>query len=170
MTLIEDRLARGLGQAAGFTQIDWVRERLTVAAILLEHGKIFAGIAEILAALKRQGITLAIVSGAYSAVLELLRESNLLEMFDAVILGGDVSKPKPDPEGIRKCLQQLGIAPGAALYVGDTPIDVQTSRAAGVYSVGVLTGAGTSANLSAQSPDRLIGTLAGLLDCIEPIE
>ncbi|MFA7278712.1 MAG: HAD-IA family hydrolase [Sterolibacterium sp.] len=136
--------------------------------ILLEHGKVFAGTAEILTRLKRQGITLAIVSGAYSAVLDLLRASDLLEMFDAIILGGDVAKPKPDPEGIRKCLQQLGVAPGAALYVGDTPIDVQTSRAAGVYSVGVLSGAGTSANLSAQAPDRLIGTLAGLPDCVIP--
>lgn len=174
---VRDSLATGSNFWRDILPRDWpdyasVMKSMTTHArqvwpdILRKHGKIFAGSAEILAALKRQGIRLAVVSGAYSAVLELLRASDLLEMFDAVVLGSDVAKPKPDPEGIHKCLRQLGVAADAALYVGDTPIDVQACRAAGVYAIGVLTGAGTSASLSAQAPDRLIGTLAGLPDCV----
>lgn len=136
--------------------------------VLREHGKVFAGLAESLAALKRNGYVLGIVSGAHPTVLELLRENAILDMFDAIILGVDVAKPKPDPEGIRKCLEKLGMAPAATVYVGDTPIDIQTSRAAGVHSVGVLTGAGSSASMSAQAPDRLIHSFANLLDCLVP--
>lgn len=130
--------------------------------VLREHGKLFAGLAETLDALKQLGIVLGIVSGAHPAVLELLRESDILQRFDAVILGTDVSKPKPDPQGILKCLEKLGIAPEAAAYVGDTPVDIQTSRAAGVQAVGVLTGAGSSASMSAQEPDRLMYSHASL--------
>lgn len=136
--------------------------------LLREHATIFEGIAQILDQLKQRGFVLGIVSGAHPAVLELLRENDLLARFDAVVLGADVSKPKPDPEGILKCLERLGIAPAAAAYVGDTPIDIQTSRAAGVYSIGVLTGAGNSASMLPQAPDHLLTSLAGLPDCIEP--
>jgi len=136
--------------------------------VLREHGKVFAGLAQTLDALKRQGIVLGIVSGARPEVLELLREDGILDRFDAVVLAADVSRRKPDPEGIVKCLTELGFAPDAAVYVGDTPVDIQASRAAGVRAVGVLTGAGDSAMMSAHEPDRLLFSHAGLLGAIAP--
>lgn len=136
--------------------------------VLLEHGKIFAGLAQTLDSLKQLGIVLAIVSGARPEVLELLRENGILDRFDSVLLGADVAKRKPDPEGIVKCLRELGLKADAAVYVGDTPVDIQASRAAGVRVVGVLTGAGTSAMMSAQEPDRLISSHTRLLGVIEP--
>ena len=144
-----------LKSMSGHAMREWPR-------ILQEHGKVFAGLAEALDALKQLGIVLGIVSGAHPAVLDLLRENAILERFDAIVLGVDVAKPKPDPEGILKCLDQLGIAPEAAAYVGDTPVDIRASRAAGVRAVGVLTGAGSSASMSAAEPDRLIYSFADL--------
>ena len=135
--------------------------------VLREHGKVFDGLAQTLDALKRRGMVLGIVSGARPEVLELLRRDGILDRFDSVLLGADVSKGKPDPEGIVKCLGQLGIAPDAAVYVGDTPIDMQASRAARVRAIGVLTGAGNSAMMSAQGPDRLVSSHARLLDVLE---
>ncbi|MBT1076516.1 HAD family hydrolase [Geobacter grbiciae] len=126
--------------------------------ILREHGKLFDGVLETLDALKGLGILLGIVSGARPEVLELLRPNGVLERFDAVVLGKDVSKSKPDPEGILKCLDHLSVAPADALYVGDAPIDIFASRAAGVRVVSVLTGAGDSASLSMHAPDRLISS------------
>jgi len=135
--------------------------------ILRQHGRVFAGLAQTLDALQRLGIVLGIVSGARPEVLELLREEGILDRFDAIVLGTDVSRRKPDPEGIVKCLAELGLAADDAVYVGDTPVDIQASRAAGVHAVGVLSGAGDSAMLSAQEPDRLLFSHAGLLGVIE---
>ncbi len=126
--------------------------------ILREQGKLFGGIKQTLDALKDMGIKLGIVSGARQEVLELLRPEGLLDRFDAVVLGPDVPTRKPDPEGILKCLGMLKVSPAAALYVGDAPIDILASRAAGVRAVSVLTGAGDSASLSALYPDRLISS------------
>ncbi|HUX23763.1 MAG TPA: HAD-IA family hydrolase [Burkholderiales bacterium] len=136
--------------------------------VLREHGKVFAGIAQTLDAIKRLGIRLGIVSGARPEVLELLRKDGVLDRFDSIVLGTDVSRRKPDPEGIVKCLRELGVAADAAVYVGDTPVDIQASRAAGVHAVAVLSGAGDSAMLSAHSPDRLLSSHARLAEIVEP--
>ena len=136
--------------------------------ILREYGKAFEGIARTLDAIRRLGIRLGIVSGARPEVLELLRKDGVLDRFDAIVLGADVSRRKPDPEGIVKCLRELGVAPDAAIYVGDTPVDIQASRAAGVRAVAVLSGAGDSATLSAHSPDRLLSSHARLAEIVEP--
>ena len=53
-----------------------------------------------------------------------------------------------------------------AAYVGDTPIDIQASRAAGMASVAVLSGAGDSALLSAEGPDRIIHSHARLSEIL----
>src|SRR5664279_3688703 len=108
-----------------------VRRALTAHAacewprVLREQGRMFDGLVDTLDALKRKGVALAIVSGARSEVLELFRDNDLLARFDAVILGADVARRKPDPEGIVKALDMLGVAPGEAVYVGDAPVDIQ---------------------------------------------
>jgi len=136
--------------------------------VLREHGRVFEGIARTLDAIKRLGIRLGIVSGARPEVLELLRKDGVLDRFDSVVMGADVSRRKPDPEGIVKCLGELGVAPDAAVYVGDTPVDIQASRAAGVRAVAVLSGAGDSAMLSAHWPDRLLSSHARLAEIVQP--
>ena len=136
--------------------------------VLREHGKVFEGLAQTLDAMKRLGIRLGIVSGARPEVLDLLREDGILDWFDSIVLGADVSRRKPDPEGILKCLKALDVTPDAAVYIGDTPVDIQASRAAGARAVGVLTGAGDSAMLSMHWPDRLISSHARLAEIIAP--
>jgi phosphoglycolate phosphatase len=135
--------------------------------VLREHGRVFEGVVQTLDAMKRLGIALGIVSGARPEVLELLRAAGILDRFDAIVLAADVSRRKPDPEGIVKCLRQLRVAPERALYVGDTPIDIRASRAAGVRAIGVLSGACDSATLSAHEPDRLVFSHASLLQVLE---
>ena len=130
--------------------------------VLHEFGTLFKGVAQTLETLQCRGIQLGIVSGARPEVMALLRAEGILDYFDTIILGGDVSRGKPDPEGIVKGLSRLKVRPDQALYVGDTPIDIQASHAAGVRAVSVLTGAADSALLSAYEPDRLISSHARL--------
>ncbi len=136
--------------------------------VLREFGKVFSGLAQTLDVLRASGIRLGIVSGARPEVLDLLRAAGLLGHFEAIVLGSDVAKGKPDPEGLLKCLHKLNISPAEAVYVGDAPIDIQASRAAGVRAVGVLTGVGDSAMLSMHCPDRIISSHLKLPDMVVP--
>lgn len=124
--------------------------------VLRQHGRIMPGLRQTLETLQSRGLRLAIMTGSQSGSFEPLREEGLLDLFEIVVTGADVTRPKPDPEGLLKCAAALGVEPGQAVYVGDTPTDVRASRAAGMAAVSVLSGAGDSALLSAAGPDWLI--------------
>ena len=47
---------------------------------------------------------------------------------------------KPDPKGLFLLLEEFGCKPEECIYVGDTCTDVETGKAAGAFTVGVLWG------------------------------
>ena len=59
---------------------------------------------------------------------------------DVIVGGEDVTRHKPDPEGLEKALAGLGTDGAQALYVGDHPVDGHAAARAGVRFVRVLTG------------------------------
>jgi pyrophosphatase PpaX len=52
--------------------------------------------------------------------------------FDWIITLDEVKKPKPDPDGIRQCLDQFQLKSHDILFVGDTIYDYQAGKNAGV--------------------------------------
>ncbi len=131
-------------------------------AVLDQYGRIFSGVGQTLETLKNRGLRLGIVTGSFGGSLQPLREAGLMDFFEVVITGGDVDHRKPDPEGLLKATTALGIEPGEAVYIGDSVVDTQASRAAGLASVAVLCGAGDSALLSAEGPDWIVYTCSHL--------
>ncbi|MBN8279769.1 MAG: HAD family hydrolase, partial [Gammaproteobacteria bacterium] len=119
------------------------------------------GIGALLAGLKEAGLRLGICTASRGESFRPLEQAGLLGLFDVVVTARDVRATKPDPEGLHLCLDRLGIPATEAAYVGDTVTDMRASHAAGLFAVGVLTGAGTSSLLSAAGAHRI---LAGLQD------
>ena len=133
-------------------------------AVLAEYVSVLPGLEDVLARLRRAGIRLGIYTGSNGESLPALSEAGILEQFEVVVTGLDVAQRKPDPEGLLKCIDQLGLDPVETAYIGDSPLDVRASLAAGAMSVGVLTGAGDSASLSAAGAHRVLTDIAGLPD------
>jgi HAD superfamily hydrolase (TIGR01509 family) len=134
--------------------------------VLREHGRVFPEAHHVLPALRERGAKLGIVTGSRRGSVGALRDAGLLALFDAVITGEDVGRRKPDPEGLVACLTALEVPPSGAVYVGDTPLDIRAARAAGMSAIGLLGGAGDCAALSVCGPDRLVASLARLLDVL----
>jgi HAD superfamily hydrolase (TIGR01509 family) len=132
--------------------------------VMAEHVHALPGLEATLDRLRGAGILLGIFTGSEGESLPSLERDGLLEYFEVVVTRRDVERFKPDPEGLLKCLDELGIDPADAAYVGDSRIDVQASLAAGVMSVAVLTGAGNSASLSAAGAHRVLPGIASLPD------
>jgi pyrophosphatase PpaX len=63
---------------------------------------------------------------------------------------------KPHPEPVERALALLGVGAKNALFVGDSPHDVESGRAAGVMTVGVAWGAFTRAELERSGADVVI--------------
>jgi HAD superfamily hydrolase (TIGR01509 family) len=104
----------------------------------LDKVKVYPNADFVLSRLKSSGKRLALVSTTPSLIVaELLAKCKLAGYFDVVIGGDEVSKHKPDPEGILKAASLLGVPPRACLYVGDTLPDIEASAAAGTTCVAV---------------------------------
>jgi phosphoglycolate phosphatase-like HAD superfamily hydrolase len=116
--------------------------------------------------LRDRGVRLGIVTGSAGGSLQRLEDEGLLGLFGAVVTGRDVARVKPDPAGLLLCAERLGIEPAEAVYVGDTPLDVRASLAAGMGAIATLTGAADCAMLSAAGPHHLIGSHERLLDVL----
>lgn len=97
--------------------------------LLDKKAELFPGADTLLLRLKQDGYKTGIVSNGYKEAIQTkLKEHNLESCIDTVIGCEEVNKKKPDPEGIIKCLEELGIDPEEALYVGDQESDIQASK------------------------------------------
>lgn len=131
-------------------------------AALAEVVSVLPGTRVALDRLRSAGIRLAIFTGSGGESFPPLRDAGLLEYFEVVVTGNEVERRKPHPEGIQRCLDALGVEPGEAAYVGDSRMDVGASHAAGVTPFAVLTGAGSSASLSAAGAHRVLASVSAL--------
>ena len=102
---------------------------------LVEHN---AEIHDLLLDLKAEGLKLGIVTGKARRSLDISLEALGWErLFDAIITGDDVVRPKPDPEGVLKILSQLNTEKNEALFIGDSDADILAGMEAGIVTVSV---------------------------------
>ena len=52
--------------------------------------------------------------------------------FDIIVCALDVNNPKPDPEGVFKILETLGVEKDRAIYIGDSVVDEMVAYRAGI--------------------------------------
>jgi phosphoglycolate phosphatase len=148
--------------------------RACLAAINREYGggllvktKPYDGIMDLLRALAKRKIPLAIVSNKPHTLT--LRSATLFEgiKFGAVLGERKGVPAKPDPAIAFEAAAALGVDPAACLYVGDSGIDMATATCAGMFPVGVLWGFRDKKELVEHGAKALIGhplDLVNLLD------
>jgi HAD superfamily hydrolase (TIGR01509 family) len=113
---------------------------------------------------QREFILGIVTNGSRSRVLNELLHCGLEGLFRVVICGEDVSNPKPHPEGLESASMRLGRTPDACCYVGDTPVDVETGRRAGMQTIGIPGPYPGSHKLFDQNPDYIFESLENLLE------
>ncbi len=139
----------------------------------LDHTTVYEGIKEALAAMQhprtapanngfsRQFAVLTNKPVAPSrAIVEAL---GLGPFFSQVYGGNSFASKKPDPEGARQLLQELGAQPEETVIVGDSHVDVETGRNAGLWTVGVTYGFAPH-TLSSPAPDVLLDSAQDLAE------
>ena len=126
----------------------------------------FEGIEHVLARLKRDGRLLGIVTAKRRKTVELAFAVLPLERyFDVVVTSDMTERHKPDPEPVLTALGRLGVGPAEAAFVGDSPFDVASGRAAGVFTVAVAWGNIhpvenlAEADVLVQTPEQLLDVL-----------
>lgn len=101
-----------------------------------------------------------VTSGSKVRVLRNLEKEKLTSFFRTIVTHDDVPTPKPSPDCLLRATADLQVEPSEAVYVGDTPVDYETARAAGMPFVGT-TGRFTVFPPEAEYP--IVRSLADLL-------
>jgi putative hydrolase of the HAD superfamily len=65
----------------------------------------------------------------------ILKKSKIFNMFDHIVISGEVGVKKPNPEIFNFALEELGLKPEEVIYIGDAPEDVQAAHSANIFPV-----------------------------------
>ncbi len=124
------------------------------------------GSVELLHELSTKGLRLGIATSSGRA-LPFLDQWGVRHLFHGIVGREDVASHKPHPEPVLKCLGHLQLDPHEAVFIGDSPIDIRAGKAAGLYTIGVLTGTSPHEVLSLESPDHILESVAELRPFLE---
>jgi phosphoglycolate phosphatase len=113
--------------------------------------------------LLERGLRLGIVSTKYRRrINQVLEREALTHGFEIVIGGEDVEQHKPHPEGLFEAMKRLECLPDSVLYVGDSVVDAELARRAGIPLVVVLSGVTPRSEFDNYSPLAILENVSHL--------
>ena len=115
----------------GALQAELVADFVKLYEEAFDLTSLYPNVAEALSQLHAAGHPLAICTNKPEAPARAaLRHFRLDRLFPVVIGGDTLPRRKPDPAPLRAAMSALGV--GEAIFVGDSEVDAETARAAGV--------------------------------------
>lgn len=132
--------------------------------------KLMPGADRILKRMASDGLKIGLVTSTRRSYLKIkmqpLKTAGVAELFKAIITSDDTQKRKPAADPLIACAQKLRLDPYKCAYVGDTHTDMQAGRAAGMKTIGVLTGFDPLELLQKETPDAIIESIGHLMEVI----
>lgn len=136
-------------------------------AHVCDHGRLYPGISALIDALVAAGHPVAVLTNKPHALAQAVVERLFPPQTFVAVLGDGADWPKkPDPAGARQIAKQLGVDPSHCTLIGDSVVDVQTAKAAGMRSVAVSWGFCDRPALVESCPDVVVDTGEALWACL----
>lgn len=154
-------------------------ERVTPEAVLerFEHhyaetaglfGRPYPGCVAMLERLRDQGVRLVCVTNKEQRHAERVLAATRLDGFFGMLIGGDTLPVKKPHAGVlAHVLRHQGVRPAEAAHVGDSSIDIESARNAGVRAWAVPHGYNAGLPIAAANPDRLFPDLPAIADEVD---
>jgi phosphoglycolate phosphatase len=133
---------------------------------MIDHTVLYPGVPETLGRLAEAGVKMAVLTNKPVRISRAIVEAlGVSRYFHRIYGGNSFQQKKPDPIGIATLLVECSTAPGRAIMVGDSAVDIRTARNAKVISCGVTYGFQPE-TLAAEPPDLLFDRIEQLADWI----
>ena len=126
--------------------------------------KPYPGVLDMLRALKEEGVAAAVVSNKYDGAVVALCRKHFGDLVPVAIGERPEFHRKPAPDSALEALRLLHAAPETSVYVGDSDVDVETARNAGLKCVAVSWGFRSRESLVAAGADSVVDEASALLD------
>jgi phosphoglycolate phosphatase len=121
----------------------------------------YPGAEDALGALEAAGMRIACVTNKeHRHAVRVLQALGLDRRFDMIVGGDSLPQKKPDARVLQHVARVLGCAPARAAHVGDSRIDVEAARNAGLAAWAVPYGYNAGEPIETARPDRLFPDLA----------
>ena len=121
---------------------------------------LFPGVKGMLDRLNTRKIKIGLVSnGTGDRIKKEMKKNGISDYFSVVITDDEVKEFKPNPKGVKKALEIIGVGSSEALYVGDMSEDVGAGRNAGTGTAAVTWGAHSIERLSLAKPDYILNSV-----------
>jgi len=129
---------------------------------LLDHTALYPGVTEVLEhfRFRRQAVITNKPDPYSRRILEAL---GVAGYFTEIVAGNSGYPKKPDPASLLDLMQKEEAAPAGTLFVGDSPVDVETGAKAGVPTVALSQGFAEREELERARPDYLVAGFPELL-------
>jgi phosphoglycolate phosphatase len=125
--------------------------------IKLDHAHAYDGIKEQLNLLKAKGLKLAVVTNKPDAAAKNMVETIFGKgTFDFISGAAEGTPHKPHPASTLRALDALGCKPDKAIFFGDSNVDMQTAKNAGIKAIGVTWGFRSRQELEKEHPFKII--------------
>lgn len=132
---------------------------------------VFPGTLEMLATLAERGHPMGIVTSKSDEMMRRGIEHTGIAHYMSVAIGADAcTRHKPDPFPVHLALDRLGYASDEAVFVGDSPHDVNAGNAAGVVTIAALWGPFTREQLTAATPTYFLDRIDALPALVEQVD
>lgn len=126
----------------------------------------YDGIAALLTELHARGVKNGVVSNKFDGAVKPICQKYFGALIDAAVGERPGVSKKPAPDSVFAALGALGVPADRALYVGDTGVDIETARNAGLPCISVTWGYRPREELIAAGATRLADDAAALLRLI----
>ena len=151
----------------GFTEsdaekaVEIYREYFSTTGLF--ENKVYEGISELLSALKGENKRLFVATSKPTVFAkQILEHFSLAEYFED-ICGSFLSGERVEKiDVIRHVLKEHHIDPDDAVMVGDRRFDIDSSKALGLLTVGVLYGYGSEEEIKKAAPDKIANRVCDL--------
>ncbi|MGE0385742.1 MAG: phosphoglycolate phosphatase [Gammaproteobacteria bacterium] len=125
--------------------------------------RVYPGVREGFGRLRARGIGIGCVTNKPARFTDpILRALDLAAEFAVVVSGDTLPVMKPDPAPLLHAARLCGAAPAECAMVGDTSLDIDAARAAGIRAVWVSYGYSASDDPARITPDAVIDTIADI--------
>jgi pyrophosphatase PpaX len=132
---------------------------------------VFPGTLEVLGLLAAAGHPMGIVTSKSNEMMDRALVLTGIAPYMTTTIGCDsCALHKPDPFPVRMALGELGYEAGEAVFVGDSPHDINSGNAAGVVSIAALWGPFTRDQLQLANPAHYLNDISELPALVERIQ
>lgn len=118
---------------------------------------LYDGVNATLKALVERGYKMSVVTNKperiSSRILDLL---GVADYFGCIIGGNSCQNKKPHPQPLQEACKRLGVELTRACMIGDSRVDIEAGKNAGIPTIGILGGIGDESLMHAAGPDLVL--------------